>query len=286
MALKFGTTFFPRREALLREAPDAVVVTSENAYHTEDVLAAAREKVHVLCEKPIATTMKDARRQISACRDAGVSLSIAFPVRYCPPIIRLKASVDAGDVGKVVGAATTNHGSMPGGWFTKTRFSGGGAVMDHTPHVADLLRWILKDEVAEVYAECDRLIHKKLPCDDVGMLSLRFSRGTIATLDTSWSRVSGFPTWGDVTLRLWGERGLVTADAFSQQFTLYGEKTRFVGWGDSADLGLIADFADNIRNRRPPSITGEDGMKAMEIALGAYRSARTHKPVRLPLEPA
>ncbi len=279
VADRLGIRVFSDCKALLHEGLDAAFVCSENARHREDVEAAAAARAHVLCEKPLATTLADGRAMIRACERAGVSLGTAFPCRYATPIARAYRQVADGAIGKVLGANTTNHGSMPGGWFADPRLSGGGAMMDHTVHVADLLRWILHDEVAEVYAESGRLLYPRLKCDDSGILSLRFRKGTIATLDASWSRVAGFPTWGDVTLRLWGERGTISVDAFGQLMTVYGPRTRHAGWGDNMDAGLVADFLAAVRDGRRPTITGEDGLRAVEVALAAYRSAGSHKPV-------
>ncbi len=280
-AAKLGTVWFPTRAALLRESPDAVIVCSENARHADDVLAAAAAKADVLCEKPLATTESDARRMIAACAASGIRLGTAFPCRYATPIARAYEQVSAGTIGRVLGANTTNHGSMPGGWFANPKLSGGGAMMDHTVHVADLLRWFLADEVVEVYAESGKLIYPKLKCDDCGVLSLRFRKGTIATLDASWSRVKGFPTWGDVTMKLWGERGVIRVDAFGQLVMVWGDRPWQAGFGDNMDAGLIADFVAAVRDRRPPTISGEDGLAAVRIARAAYRSARTRRPVRL-----
>ena len=125
------------------------------------------------------------------------------------------------------------------------------------------------------------MLNPKLACDDSGVLSLRFRKGTIATLDASWSRVTGFPTWGDVTMRLWGETGTISVDAFAQHIKVFGERTHEVGFGDNMDAGLVADFIAAVRDHRPPTITGTDGLRALEVALAAYRSARTHRPVRV-----
>jgi len=281
----FGTRFIPRRADLLGLKPDAVIVCSENVNHAADVVAAAEAGAHVMCEKPLATNPRAARAMIDGCRRAGVNLMTAFPVRFSPPVIRAKQAVDGGEIGRLLAAKTTNHGSMPGGWFTNPRLSGGGAVIDHTVHVVDALRWFLGDEVSEVYAEIGKLIYPRLKCDDCGLLSLKFRRGFIATLDSSWSRVQGYPTWGDVTMYLWGERGAISVDAFSQQVTVYGKRAWFAGWGDSPDMGLVHEFVASVRDQRPPAVTGEDGMRAMEVALAAYESARRGKPVKLALRP-
>jgi len=280
---RLGTRYFPNTKDLLSTRPDAVVVTSENVRHTADVLAAAAAGAHVLCEKPIATNIRDAERQIKGCREAGVILETAFPVRFSPPVMRARRLFKEGAIGRLLAAKATNHGSMPGGWFTNPRLSGGGAVIDHTVHVVDLLRWFLEDEVVEVYAETGRLIYPRLKCEDCGLLSMKFKSGVFATLDTSWSRLPSFPIWGDVTMTLWGDKGRLSVDAFSQNVTVYGDRVRFEGWGSSPDMGLMQDFVETVRTGREPSISGTDGMRALEVALGAYRSARKGAPVRLPL---
>ena len=80
---------------------------------------------------------------IDACEQAGSKLQIAFPVRFAPPVQKLKAVLDAGTLGRLISAKCTNHGKMPGGWFADSEKAGGGAVMDHTVHVVDVLRWAL-----------------------------------------------------------------------------------------------------------------------------------------------
>jgi predicted dehydrogenase len=282
-ASRLGTRYFPSADALFRDQPDAVLVSSENARHEADVVEVASAGIHVFCEKPIATTLDSARRMIDACRKAGVVLQVAVPVRFSPPVQRARELVREGSIGKVLAANTTNRGRLVRTWFAEPELSGGGAVMDHTVHVVDLLRWFLADDVVEVYAEADRLIYPDLACDDCGLLSLKFKKGAIATLDTSWSRLPSYPTWGDVILRLWGEKGTLDVDAFSQNVVVWGDAPRLEGWGSNCDVGMMADFVNTLRSGKEPSATGHDAMKALEVAIGAYESVKTGKPVRLPL---
>ncbi|MFN8498154.1 MAG: Gfo/Idh/MocA family oxidoreductase [Anaerolineae bacterium] len=270
---------------LLNESLDAVVICSENVFHRPLVEAAAGRVSAILCEKPIATTMEDAHAIIAAADKGGSRLMIAFPVRYAPAVRQLKELLASGALGAVHTARTTNHGSMPGGWFADPTLAGGGAVLDHTVHVMDLLRWLWPGvEVEEVYAEVGHaLLHPGLGIDDVGLLSFRLSNGVIGTLDTSWSRPPTYPIWGDVTLEMAGDLGVVSVDVFSQN-ALYAPtegKSRWLDFGVNLDAGLIADFIDMAGSDRPPSISGWDGLKAMEVALAAYESARTGEPQRL-----
>jgi len=286
-AQRFGTRSLASAEALLDEKLDGVVICSENARHRALTELAAPRTSHILCEKPIAATLTDAQAMIATCAAHGTRLQIAFPVRFSPPVQRLKAILDAGTLGRIYSAKTTNHGRMPGGWFVDRVLSGGGAVIDHTVHVIDLLRWFWNTEVTEVYAEIGySLLHPGLGIDDAGLLSFRLATGAYGTLDVSWSRPKSYPTWGDVKLEVLGEGGIAQVDAFNQHLAVYSDQTgrgEWVNWGSNIDLGLIRDFVDMIVTGREPFITGHDGRQALEVALAAYRSAETGLPVSLPL---
>lgn len=281
-ARRFGTHYFAELGALLAENLDGVIVCSENARHRAHVEEAARKVPHILCEKPISTTLEDARAMISACDKAGSKLQIAFPVRFAPPVQKLKAVLGAGTLGRPISAACTNHGKMPEGWFLERDKAGGGAVIDHTVHVIDVLRWVFETEVTEVYAEVGYGLMHDSDIDDAGMLSFRLQNGVYGTLDTSWSRPENYAVWGDVTIEILGERGLVRVDAFKQTLTLTSataRKTEAVAWGSDADQGLVRDFLEMIETGQDPSITGEDGLRALEVALAAYRSAEMQRPL-------
>jgi predicted dehydrogenase len=284
---QFDTRFFTSAETLLDEKLDGIIICAENTRHLPLTELAAPRVPHILCEKPIATTLADAQAIIDVCAAHGTRLQIAFPVRFSPPVQRLKAILDEGTLGRIYSVKSTNHGRMPGGWFVNRAHAGGGAVMDHTVHVIDLLRWFWNTEVTEVYAEVGySLLHPDLGIDDAGLLSFKLATGAYGTLDASWSRPKSYPTWGDVKLEVLGERGIVRVDAFSQNLALYSDQTgkgQWVHWGSNADLGLIRDFADMIATNREPFITGYDGLKALEVALAAYRSAEWSEPVSLPL---
>ena len=284
---QYDIPFFEQAESLLAEGLDGVIICSENAAHAPLVFQAAGRVQAILCEKPIATTASDGQAMIDRCRATGTKLQIAFPMRYAPPVIELKQRLDTGMLGQIYSVKCTNHGSMPGRWFVDPDLAGGGAVLDHSVHVIDLLRWLWNTEVEEVYAEVGHeLLHPGLGIDDVGLLSFRLTNGVFGTLDTSWSRPTSYPTWGDVKLDVLGEKGLICVDAFEQNLQVSSDKegkTSWVNWGSSGDEGLMADFVAMIRESREPFISGEDGQRALEVALAAYESARRAEPVRLPL---
>ena len=282
---QFGIPTFTDLHALLVSDLDGVIICSANAHHRRHVEMAAVQVPCILCEKPIATTEADGLAMLETCQNTNTRLQIAFPVRFAPAIAETKRLLDQGDLGTVFSAACTNQGSMPGGWFVNAELSGGGAVMDHTVHVIDLLRWFWDTEVTEVYAEIGHgLLHPGLGIDDAGLLSFQLANGIYGTLDTSWSRPPGYRTWGNVALEIVGSEGVLAVDAFGQALTLTCEetgRTHMQPWGTSPDMGLIRDFVDMIQQGRGPSISGHDGVQALRVALAAYTSARTRTPVSL-----
>ncbi len=284
---RFGGDFHADyRELLARDDIAAVVITAPNALHRELTLAAAAAGKHVLCEKPLATTRADGLAMIAACREAGVKLQTAFPMRFSAPAIALREAVRGGAIGTPLAVMATNPGRMPAGWFSDPALAGGGAVMDHTVHVADLLRWIFEREITRVYAEIDTRLHPGIAVDDVAMLLLELDGGLPASLDPSWKRLATWPIWGGVTLQVVGDRGVVAMDAFAQNLQHFDERDgryTLVPWaGGEADLGLVGAFIAAVRDDTPPPVSGEDGLRATEVALCAYESARRREPVACP----
>ena len=284
-ASRLAVPHFASAEALLAAGLDAAVVCSENVYHRSLVEQAAGRVRAILCEKPIATTVADARAMIQRCAATQTRLQIAFPVRFAPAVVELKQQLDAGLLGEVWTVNCTNHGSMPGGWFVDPALAGGGAVLDHTVHVIDVLRWLWDAEVTEVYAEIgDSLLHPGLGIDDAGLLSFTLSNGIYGTRDTSWSRPKSYLIWGDVKLEILGERGAVHADTLHQYITLASDavgRTAWAGFGSDMDRGLMVDFVDMVRSGREPSISGADGLAALAVALAAYASSASGQPVQV-----
>ncbi|HEV3477535.1 MAG TPA: Gfo/Idh/MocA family oxidoreductase [Rubrobacteraceae bacterium] len=281
---RFGVRYFDDARALF-DAVDAVIVCSENSNHARHTVAALESGVHVLCEKPISTTVEEARAMIRASSESGRQLRIAFPVRYLPAVRQAKEIVRSGAIGRVLAVNGTNHGQIPGGWFLDPDLAGGGAVMDHTVHVADALRWMLGTEVRSVYAEIGRFFGAERT-DDGAILTLELEGGAIAdgafaTVDPSWSRGEGYPTWGDVTLRITGVSGVLDVDAFAQHLTTFDHEAGNTSWtytGDDMNVFMLEDFLRGVAEGSPAGAGGVDGLRALEIVLAAYRSGEDSEP--------
>jgi predicted dehydrogenase len=286
----FNVRLFASYEALLAEKPDGVLVCSENANHRPLVEMAAQAGVHVLCEKPLATSVEDAEAMVYACHKAGVKLMTAFPMRFSTPLLEIKKLLDSDGLGKVYAVNGTNQGECPKhlrAWFVDKKLAGGGALTDHIVHLADVLRWYLGNEVTEVYADTNHILYAEETAPEVetgGMVMLTFANGTVATIDCSWSKPPYYPTWGGLAMDLIGEKGLVTVNAFKQVMTVYThtrQRPAYAYWGSDANQAMIDDFVAAIREDRAPGVTGEDGLRAVEIVAAAYQSVAKGQPVKM-----
>lgn len=287
-AEQFGCDFMNDLDDFLSSDVEGVVITAENVRHRELVEKAAAAGKWILCEKPLATTVEDAQAIIAACEKAGVGLGTAFPCRYSTPLRNVRDQVAAGGLGRIYAAACTNNGQFPGGWFGDAALAGGGAAMDHTVHVVDLLRWMLEGEFTSVYCENGHLHGRDTELDDVGVVQMEMDAGgpepVIVSHIASWNRPKSFPTWGDVTIEFIGEKGTLYVDAFRQKIDVYDDTANrlfWAGWGGNMDMGLVAEFAQAVDQRRAPAITGEDGLRATEVTTAAYQSARTGEVVAI-----
>jgi predicted dehydrogenase len=294
---QYNTRLFDSYANLLAEKPDGVLICSENSRHRPLVEMAAAAGAHILCEKPLATTVEDARRIVELCKQAGVLLMTAFPMRFSAPALEIKRLIDSGKLGKIYGCNTTNQGALPEShqvanlpflkrdWFVDKQLAGGGAVTDHAVHLADLLRWYLGSEVTEVYAATNQILHAgKVGVETGGLILLTFANGTFAGIDCSWSKPAFYPMWGGLKMEIVAEKGLATMDAFKQVMTVYSQRTgrpAWVYWGSDANRGMLAEFVGAIREKRTPAVTGEDGLRGTEIVAAAYQSAASGQAVPL-----
>jgi len=296
---------------LLAQAPvDAVVVGTPPHLHEEHVVAAARAGKHVLCEKPMATTVAACRRMIAACRDAGVLLMPGFMKRFQGSMLRAHELVERGDLGRVrharadwggIGIPSLRTGPSPEmrlAWKPVT--PGGGVVHDLFSHTADLFRWLL-GEVTLVGAEAD-VTQPKRSVDDAAVVTCRHRSGT-----TSVHVINYF------SRRPWRECYELDGESATLQIRATGESwisthgfelTLFEGPPPRAtritpneleafDLELrqngqylreLEHFCRAVRGEEPLRVTGEDGLRTAELVSAAYISAWRGAKVAIPLQ--
>lgn len=282
LAARLGIDYHDTVETLLAAGPDAVIVATENALHRRYAEQALRAGVPVLCEKPLATTIEDAVALIEAADAAGVPLLTAYPVRFAPQLRELVGRVRAGELGTIVAINGTNTGKLPGRpWFTDPALAGGGALMDHVVHCADLVDVLLGESASEVYARANRILHAGVATETGGLVSIAYPSGVIATIDCSWSQPDSAPTWGGLTLEVHGTAGSMRVDPFAEHIAGYdadGALVEPVG----ADLdGLLIDaFLAAIArgSTAPADPDGRVGLRSFAVADAARRSAASGRP--------
>ena len=277
-----GAKYCATRSSLLNDHDvDAVLITSTNDCHADDSISAAEAGKIIFCDKPIATSVPDGVRIAKAVSENNVVFLTTFPVRFNQAVLRTKQMIGEGKLGKICAIMATNHGCMyePGApdWVLDKAKNGGGCIIDHTVHVADLIRWFTGEEFDTVRAEARNALRSYIEAEDLAVMHGTMTGGTMFQIDASWSRMPEHPMWGDVTMRVVGERGSVSLDIYNnQRLEIYV--------GDEMQMhypNLVAKehgdiFDDYVRhvNKGTPLLGANeiDGLRTIELAYAAYDS--------------
>lgn len=283
LASEVGVPFVADVEALLeRTRPDAAVVCSATVRHRELVEMAAAHGVHVLSEKPLATNVADAQAMVAVCRDNRVQLHTAFVSRFYPVVRQARDLVARGELGRLRGMIGGNRGRPPQpprypSWITDAGAAGGGALIDHSVHVIDTMRFVSGLEAQEVLAETGTLF-VDIEVEDSALVSVVFDGGVAASVDPSWS-VTPTSAWDyDFYLRLLGTEGSLTITTGREALQVWGQQgTRthaLVPFEPDIDQSMVEAFLKSVAQGRvlDPCATGEDGLRAVEVACAAYAS--------------
>lgn len=279
-------------EALIR-SPDvsAVVICSETVKHRWYVELAAHAGRHVLCEKPIATTLDDAEAIVDSCRRGDVQLHTASVARFSPLVDDIRTTIRSGQLGELIAMVGGNRGRPPlppayPDWITTPEQAGGGALLDHSVHVTDAMRHVSGLDAVTVTAESGALLWD-CGVEDVALLSVVFERGVVASVDPSWSVPASNPWDYDFFLRILGTRGSMSIDDTAESVRLVsadsGGGLRLVPFGTDVDAAMVEAFVASVRAGRvlEPCADGDDGVRALEIALAGYQSAAGGQPVQI-----
>lgn len=289
-----GRAYSSYEELLAKENIDAVSICTPNYLHAPMAVAFANAGVHVLVEKPMATTEEEGLQMIEAARNNGVYLMVGHNQRLMPPHIKAKEILDTGRLGKVLTFRTSFGHPGPESWSVDGRDSWFfekdqailGAMGDLGVHKSDFIRYLLSDEVSEVGAFIGTLHKEGTAVDDNATCLLRMKSGAIGTLVASWTQYRG----GDNSTVLWCENGVmkigtVDGDEVIVELTDGSVETYKVGAMATNEKqvpsGVIDAFVEAIQSQTPPSISGEEGLRSLQVILAAFKSQATGQIVKL-----
>ena len=303
---KIPSTYEDYREMLRREDIDLVSVCVPNFLHHDVVVAAARAGKHVLCEKPLATSLADAQEMIAECAKAGVKLFYAEDWVFSPALRRVEQILAEGAVGRVLyvkGKEVHNGTHSP--FAKKKETCGGGCLIHLGIHPIGWVLHLLADEgrnpVIEVFGQCngglaDNFVHKDNGGEDWALGAMKFADGRRAFVEGNYITVGGM----DDKVEIYGDQGLIKVDlTFGSPISVYSrpgygyaiEKAdNTLGWTKPAvdefyNLGYVDELAyavECVRNDVPPKYgcSGRLGLACIGIIEAMYRSAAEGRVIR------
>ena len=276
-----------------------VSIATESGIHAEIALYCIDQGVNLIIEKPMAMSMADAEEIIRRSEEKGVKVSACHQNRFNVAIQELRRAVEAGRFGQISHGSIHVRWNRNEGYYTQAPWRGtwaqdGGCLMNQCIHGIDLLRWMMGDEVEEIYGVTLQQFHDYLECEDIGMAVVKFKNGAVGTIEGT---TNVYPKNLEETLYMFGETGTVKIGGTSTNnidvwnFADEGEedqKNKGLQEATSNVYGnghtsLFADVIDAIQNDRKPYVDAVAGRNALEMILAIYQSAATGKPVKLPL---
>ena len=268
---------------------DAVYISTTNELHRDHVFAAAAAGKHVLCEKPLALTLDDARAMVERCRARGVVMGTNHHLRNAATHRAMREAINAGRIGRPLFARVFHAVYLPAhlqGWRIDKPEAGGGVILDITVHDADTLRFVLDDEPVAVTAMTSRGGMGREGLEDGVMGALRFASGLVAQFHDAFTTryaTTGFEVHGD-------EGSLIGTDCMTQapkgDVVLRSEdgETRLAIDHENLYARSVRLFQDAVADRGSPAASGEDGIKSLSVALATREAARTGRETAIDLK--
>lgn len=280
---------------------DLVAIATNSGAHAEIAIDCIKAKANIIIEKPIALSLEDADKIGKLADEYGVKVSACHQNRFNKSIQKIRSAVEEKRFGKLFHATAHIRWNRGEDYYSQAKWRGrwdddGGALMNQCIHNIDLLRWMMGDEITEVFAYTDRLCHDYIQAEDLGMALVRFKNGSYGIVEGT---TNVYPKNLEETLYIFGETGTVKAGGKSVNII---EEWRFADEkGNEADIKkefsenppnvygfghtpLYVDVIDAINNNRAPYVDFKAGRNALELVLAIYKSAAEGVPVKLPLQ--
>lgn len=278
---------------------ELVGIATESGNHAEIALYCIDHGINVIIEKPMAMSIADAEEIIQRSEKKGVKVSACHQNRFNVAVQKLRGALESGRFGKLSHGSIHVRWNRNKGYYEQAPWRGtwaqdGGALMNQCIHGIDLLRWMLGDEIEEVYGVTRQQFHNYLEAEDVGMAVIKFKNGAIATVEGT---TNVYPQNLEETLYLFGENGTVKlggkstnnidvwdfadeTEADQKNKGLEEETSNVYGNGHTS---LYADMVEAIEQNRKPYVDAYAGKNALELVLAIYKSQKEGRAVKFPL---
>jgi UDP-N-acetylglucosamine 3-dehydrogenase len=273
VARTLGCAAVPDTQALLDLGIDAVTIAAPTHLHHDIALACIARGVHVLVEKPVASTVEEGRDIIAAAQSAGVILMVGHVERFNPAVEAIKEALRNEDI---LSIAITRVGPFP------PRMSNVGVVIDLAVHDIDLIRWFTDSEIVEVQPQLSNAVAER---EDIALLQFRTASGVLAHINTNW--LTPFKA-RNVTVATRGK--YIMADLITRQVTecfgfqpdgSYSMRHLSVGHAEPLRSELMA-FMRAVRAGAAPAVSGEEGVASLEIATTCLAMRQAAPPAERP----
>ena len=287
------------KDLLKNDDIDIITIATESGYHPKIAIEAMKAGKHVIIEKPMALSIKDADEMIETSKEENKKLAVCHQNRFNPTIQKLREAIEADRFGKLVHAVASIRWNRNDAYYNMDDWHGtlaldGGILMNQCIHNIDMLCWMMGD-VEKVTAETDTFI-RDIETEDAGMAVVKFKNGAIGLIEGT---VCIYPRNLEETFNIFGEKGTVRVAGialneiidwkFEDMEKEEEEKIKQSSYETDSVYGyghnlLFKDMIESIEEDKEPLVNGVEGKKAVELILAIYKSSRNDKKVKLPLE--
>ncbi|NOG29137.1 Gfo/Idh/MocA family protein [Lysinibacillus fusiformis] len=287
-------------QMLIEQSPQLVAICTESGSHGQIAMKCLDYNCHLIIEKPIALSLKEADLIIEKAQEKNLKVSACHQNRFNKSIQKTREAMEQGRFGKLLHGAAHIRWNRGEDYYKQAPWRGtwehdGGALMNQCIHNIDLLRWMMGDEIVEVVGMTDTLMHGYIEAEDLGLALIRFKNGSYGIIEGT---TNIYPNNLEETLYIFGEKGTVKVGGksvnlieewnFSDKFDNpdnikenYKENPpNIYGFGHYL---LYTDVIEAIEQDRQPYVTAKDGRNALELVLAIYKSSNSKQTIKLPL---
>jgi predicted dehydrogenase len=294
-----------------RKDIDALIITAYTSRHLDLVRKAARKGIHILCDKPLETSMEKAKEIVKLVEENGIKFMMSYPFRYSFVFKKTKELLEKGLIGKPLSIEYLADYKLPSdwpksddaGWYVDPEEAGFGGFIDHAVHQLDAFSFLLGSRAKKVCGVIDKLIYKDVPVEDYGVAMISFENGVHAVIKSTWVSPARQELFS-----LCGTNAIVSADGYQLRlkpkdgeeisYTIPAPKEVIIPVENPSEESLVVrgkslirevdpyfevleDFVKSIQNNTEPAIPVLAGLTSLEATIAIYQSAKSGRMMEL-----